>query len=377
VGNFLGVAGGAATGAAIGNAISNRPSQLPADRPAAANRPVQRPTRPQDRPNWNEWSQNRNPGWQQRVDNGNRAWNSWQEKNQPRLDHFQNTRDVRWSKLQSAQQDRRNWRDQSRADWQQHRKDMWDYRFDRADEIRSKAHDRYDNLFDDRWWGRCSWGAGRGYWGFGSYAANPWWWWRPVVWGGLSSFVWATTPDPYYIDYGVTVIYEGDTVYVNNVPEPAAEFAQPVMDMGASVEQPPPPTPPQEGKPEDWMSLGVYSIVQEEKGEPALFFQLSVNREGVISGAYQNTITNDAKPVAGQIDKQSQRAAWRIGDNRQTIFASSLANLTQDVSTVEVHFSDGRNQTWLLVRLPEPAAEVPDINRTVPPVKTAAATAKP
>jgi hypothetical protein len=50
---------------------------------------------------------------------------------------------------------------------------------------------------------------------------------------------------------------------------------------------------------------------------------------------------------------------------------------TQDVCTVEVHFADGRDQTWLLVRLPEPTpagepAKVPEINRTPPPVKPAA-----
>ncbi len=376
MGNFLGVAGGAAAGAvagsAIGNAISNRPAE----------RPVQRPSRPQERPNWNQWSQNRDPKWQQRVDNRNQSWNNWQQKNQPNLDRFQNTRDVKWSKLQTAQQNRQNWRDQSREGWQQNRKDMWDYRFDRGDEIRSKAHDRYDHLFDDRWWGGCSWGAGRGYWGFGSYPANPWWWWRAAAWGALSTFLWATEPDPYYIDYGVTVIYEDETVYVNNEAQPAAEYSEPVLEMGTNVEQPPPPTPPQEGKPEEWMSLGVYCIVEEEKGEPAYFFQFSVNREGIISGAYQNTISKDAKPVSGEIDKKSQRAAWRIGDNHQTIFATSLANLTQDVSPVEIHFSDGRNLTWLLVRLPEPAAagapaEVPGLNRTMPPVKTASAAAKP
>jgi hypothetical protein len=195
-----------------------------------------------------------------------------------------------------------------------------------------------------------------------------------VGWGAVGSWLWTAPPEPTYIDYGVTVIYEDETVYIDNQSMPAAQYTQPMVDMVASVEQPPPPTPPAEGKPAEWLPLGVFSIVQEEKGDPVFFFQLSVNREGVISGAYQNMMTEDQKPVAGSVDKASQRAAWRIGENRATVFTTSLANLTQDVCTVEVHFSDGRDQTWLLVRLPEPTpagepAKVPEIKRAPPPMK--------
>jgi hypothetical protein len=106
-----------------------------------------------------------------------------------------------------------------------------------------------------------------------------------------------------------------------------------------------------------------------------MFFQISVNRSGVISGAYSNTITADQRPIAGQVDKASQRVAWRIGDNSATIFETSLANLTQDVSPVAVHFGKA-TQTWLLVRMPEPAAsdqpqKLPEAPTSPPPLKTA------
>ena len=86
-----------------------------------------------------------------------------------------------------------------------------------------------------------------------------------------------------------------------------------------------------------------------------MFFQLSVNREGVITGAFQSTLTNESKQVAGKVDKANQRAAWRIGDNGKTIYETTLANLTQEVSPVVVHFDKTRTQTWLLVRMPAPA----------------------
>ncbi len=336
--------------------------------------------RPEQRPNWDERSQGRNEQWNQRVDNRSDAWNQRGEQRQQARNDFQQNSDQRWNNLENAQQDRQNWRDQNREDWQGHREEMWDYRGDRAEDIWDNTRDFYDDVFDDRWWGACGWGVG---WG-GSYVSNPWWWWAPATFGAVSTFVDAITHDPVYIDYGMTVIYEGETVYVDNKPVPAAQYTQPMIELAVNVEQPPPPLPPAAPAPgaapaaqpaEEWMPLGVFALAQEEKGDPVMFFQLSVNRAGVISGAYSSTITKDQQPVAGQIDKASQRAAWRIGDNTETIFVTSLANLTQDVSPIALHFGTTRTQTWLLVRMPEPAPagqpqKLPEAPKAPPPLKT-------
>jgi hypothetical protein len=404
VGNFLGVGGGAGAG--------NRPSTLPANRPGAGNRPGsgnklpgmgnipglgggdrgnlgggdrgnlsdRRPAeRPQDRSNWSERSQNRNENWNQRVDKRSESMDQRRENGQQRRDDFQNNREDRWSNLEKSREDRQDWRDQNREDWQDHRKDAWDYRSDRADEIWDNAGDFYDDCFDDHWWGGCGWGYGYGY---GHYPANPWWWWAPVTYAAVSSFCYATAPpQPVYIDYGTTVVQEGDTVYVDNKPIPAEKYNQPVVELATTVEQPPPPAPPEEGKTAEWMPLGVFALAQEEKGDPVMFFQISVSRDGLVSGGYESMLTGDKKPIAGQVDKETQNVAWRIGDNIETVYATSLANLTLDVSTVAVHFGKDRVQNWLLVRMPEPPpadqpVKAPEINRTVPPanpipVKTA------
>ena len=106
-----------------------------------------------------------------------------------------------------------------------------------------------------------------------------------------------------------------------------------------------------------------------------MFFQISVNRQGLISGGYQSALTDDQRPIAGQVDKASQRVAWRIGENKETIFVTSLANLTQDVSPIALHFGTTRTQTWLLVRMPEPPPagqpqKLPAAPTTPPPLKT-------
>ena len=117
-------------------------------------------------------------------------------------------------------------------------------------------------------------------------------------------------------------------------------------------------------------------LAQEERGDPVMFFQLSINRDGVINGAFQSTLTGDSHPVAGKVDKASQRAVWRVGDNGKTIYETSLANLTQDVSPIAIHFDATRTQTWLLVRMPQPAPagqaqKLPEAPKAPPPLRTA------
>ena len=310
------------------------------------------------------------------MNNRHQAWNNWQKQNQGRINNFHNNQEQRWNHLESARGDRQNWRDQNREDWQKHREELWDYRAGRACEIWDNERDYCDNIFDDHWWGACGWGPG---W-VENYPVDPWWWWASASYPAVATFVEGVSSEPVYIDYGMNVDYEGSTVYVDDQPIPTAQYSQPLTSAAAKTPQPPPPTPPAPGQQAEWMPLGVFALAQEEKGDPTMFFQLSVNREGVISGAYNNTLSGDQHPVTGKLDKASQRVAWRIGDKTQTIYETSLANLTLDVSPVTVHLGDSRTQTWLLVRMPEPAqanaaAKLPEISQKPPPL--AKATTKP
>ena len=366
-GNFLGVATGIGAGAALSGALANQPSQLPANRFGAG----QKPAPPHQRPNWSARSLNRDYKWRERVYKRSDAWNQRADQRQVRRDDFQKNRDQRWDNLQSTREDRQNFRDQTREDWQQHRKDLWDYRADRAEEIWDNARDFYDDVFDDAWWGYWGWGtAWPGY-----YPSDPWWWWSSATWNSLENFVSVPT-NPTYVDYGMNVVYEGDTVYLDNQPFPAEQYDAPIMEAATNVKQPAPPLPPSDpNQPTEWMPLGVFALAQEERGDPVMFFQLSINRDGIISGAFQSTITNDTRPVAGQVEKASQRAAWRVGDNTETIFETTLGNLTQDVSPIAVHFGNSRTQTWLLVRMPTPALagqpqKLPEAPKSPPPLKS-------
>jgi hypothetical protein len=367
-GNFLGVASGVGAGAALGAAIANQPGQLTANRSG----PVQKPPPPQQRQNWNTRSLNRDYKWRERVYKRNDAWNERASQRQVRSEDFQKNRGERWDNLQSRREEHQNFRDQRREDWQQYRKDLWDYRADRAEEIWDNARDFYDDVFDDAWWGYWGWGTG---WWPGYYPSDPWWWWSSASWSSVADFV-SVPSDPVSVDYGANVVYEGDTVYVDNQALPAEQYDKPIVEAATNVKQPPPPLPPSDpNQPTEWMPLGVFALAPEETGDPIMFFQISINREGTISGAFQSTITNDTRPIAGKVEKNSQRAAWRIGDNTETIFETTLGNLTQDVSPIAVHFGNSRTQTWLLVRMPEPAPagqqqKLPEAPKSPPPLES-------
>ena len=84
-----------------------------------------------------------------------------------------------------------------------------------------------------------------------------------------------------------------------------------------------------------------------------MFVQLSVNKAGQISGAYTNALTGEKEPVAGQIDKATQRVAFHLAKNTDSVVEAGAYNLSQDVASCKVYFGKAKPQTWLLVRLPE------------------------
>ncbi|MCH8923324.1 MAG: hypothetical protein IIA67_09290 [Planctomycetes bacterium] len=61
--------------------------------------------------------------------------------------------------------------------------------------------------------------------------------------------------------------------------------------------------------------------------------------------------------MQGSVDKTTQRAAWAIGNNKNTVFDTGIYNLTKDETQVLVHFGKEKTQTWFLVRMNDPDAE--------------------
>ncbi len=151
---------------------------------------------------------------------------------------------------------------------------------------------------------------------------------------------------PVYYDYGNNVVYQDNSVYINGQDagtsqqyyDQAEDLATAGADAAASSDG-------------DWLPLGVFAMTQQGHENSNMVIQLAVNKAGVIRGNFTDTASNKTETVQGSIDKQTQRAAWTIGDNRSTVIETGLYNLTKDEAPALVHFGADRTEQWLLVRL--------------------------
>jgi hypothetical protein len=105
---------------------------------------------------------------------------------------------------------------------------------------------------------------------------------------------------------------------------------------------------------DEWQPLGVFGLVREDATVAQNILQLGVNKAGVIRGNYYDAVADNMVEVYGSVDPKSQRAAWSVGNNKSTVFETGLGNLTQDQTTVLVHYGKERTDQLLLVRLEEP-----------------------
>jgi len=79
-----------------------------------------------------------------------------------------------------------------------------------------------------------------------------------------------------------------------------------------------------------------------------------VSKDGVVSGTIHNRTSGNPYTVQGRVDKETQRLAFTIGEDRSTVLETGIYNLTQDQTPVLCHFANRTSQVYMLVRLPEP-----------------------
>ena len=146
-------------------------------------------------------------------------------------------------------------------------------------------------------------------------------------------------------------MYQDNYVYVDGqVYCTEEEYAQQADTIANSV-----PADIQADKVE-WMPLGVFAVSQANESEPTMFLQLAISKEGIVAGTLTNVLTNTAQEVEGMVDQNTQRAAWKIVGKEHPVMETGIYNLTQEQTPILVHFSPEQTQTWMLVRMEEPAA---------------------
>jgi hypothetical protein len=177
--------------------------------------------------------------------------------------------------------------------------------------------------------------------------------WTAATWPSVATFLDITAP-PVYLDYGNTVVYQNNNVYVNGTDAGTAQnYNQQATDLAVAGQDADPP------KADKWRPLGVFALAQGDEQTSNTVLQLAVNQKGIIRGNYYDALMGTSTEVYGSVDLKTQRAAWTIGKNKNTVFETGLNNLTRDQTPVLVHFGKDRTQQWLLVRVqpPKSAAE--------------------
>jgi hypothetical protein len=97
--------------------------------------------------------------------------------------------------------------------------------------------------------------------------------------------------------------------------------------------------------------LGVFALTKGNQANSIVTIQLAVNKQGVIRGNYTDTATDKTMVIQGAVDKQTQRVAFTVGDNKSNLIETGLYNLTKDEAPALVHVGSDETDQYLLVRL--------------------------
>lgn len=221
----------------------------------------------------------------------------------------------------------------------------------------------HNDCFRNNWWnGRWNdWNGWHYGYGWGNHNWN--YWWTVPTWGALNNWFYWGTPgtaywqQPIYYDYGPggNVTFQDNSVYIDGQQiASTADFAASAATL-ATVE---PPASEEDAEAAEWMPLGTFAVSTSEKEtDPSRVMQLAVDKQGVVSGTMFNTSTDQTQAIQGQVDKETQRVAFRIGDNENVVAETGLYNLTQSEAQLLVHYGAERTETFLLVRLDAPAED--------------------
>jgi hypothetical protein len=237
---------------------------------------------------------------------------------------------------------------------------------DFADRVRRDwdRRDRDDRPFRYGWWDNY------GLAGFPIYSPWRYSWWRdrPYYWWGWSSPRGLTDwlvygfDRPAYWNYGPdgNIWYDNDYVYYDGR---RTMYCDDYYDYLDDLARDIPNIDKSEAEKMDWKPLGVFAVRRENETDSDRTMQLAVNHDGVITGTYFNEKKKETRPLAGRVDERTQRATWRFADTKKneddTIFETSIYNLTKPSANVMVHFGPKASdaEIWQLVRLEQPESD--------------------
>ncbi len=193
---------------------------------------------------------------------------------------------------------------------------------------------------------------------------------------------------PYPYDYGSNIVYEGDTVYVNDVPYCGAdEYYQQAQDIanagsedtvdrtvvslpeGVTAATPPMPSKTDEKSAptaeDGWLPMGTFAVIADNsQKESQRTLQLATNKQGLIRGNLINQETDKATELYGSVDPKTQRVAFKVRGYDDIVAECGLWNLTQDKVPMLIHYGKNRTEERTLIRVDNPKPQEPATPKT-------------
>lgn len=218
----------------------------------------------------------------------------------------------------------------------------------RGNMVRTRFVDniRRHHIFDDYFWKRFR--STHRHWDFDDHFS----WSVEVSWPALQVWLPWRWNTPIYYHYGTDGIiyssYSPESIHLIPVPSNQLFIAEAVRIANT-------PRPLYKNQ-NNWMPLGMFALSQDsEGGELAQeYLSLAISKDGLVSGAYVNVGDNETLEIEGAIDENSQRVVWKFVGQEWPVMESGLYNLTQEESSVLVHFSNMRTESRLFIRLNQP-----------------------
>jgi hypothetical protein len=207
----------------------------------------------------------------------------------------------------------------------------------------------YYNTFNRGWFGYHP-----GAWFAAGWAANSLWY--APTWNQCMGYVgYPVATDAVYYNYGDNVTYSDGSVLYDGQPYATeadyAAQATEIASQGAEVQT------DDTDENEKWQPMGVFAMAKDGETSSNDVFQLAINKDGIVRGNYYDAVTDKTTPVKGALDKDSQRVAWSVDGSPDTVYETGLYNLTQDESSMLVHYGKDRTDQFNLFRLPDPDSD--------------------
>jgi hypothetical protein len=202
--------------------------------------------------------------------------------------------------------------------------------------VQNSFHD--PNIYGQQWYS-----SHPGAWAASGWAAGAAW--QPSTWGSVAGLCGYGNATPISYDYGVNVTAQNGNVMVNgqNVGT-TGEYSQQAANLAETG------TEAQASITDQWLPLGVFAMVHDESQQPQYIVQMAINKQGILRGNYTDENSGNTLPIHGAADKNTQRVAWMIGDNKQAVMEAGLSDLTDSEAPALIH-KNGKTDHWLLIRL--------------------------